>query len=113
MKHAIRFFLIAFVVVSVFSCSPQPEANITEESALEDTADNSGTNTEEMASTDSEIEIDEEPASIPDKPLSEEGPWLIINSTQGLFAVNPDGSGLTQFAGRFDGPTALQKIDCF
>jgi hypothetical protein len=34
---------------------------------------------------------------IPDKPLSDEGPWWVFSTTNGFFAINPDGSGLTQF----------------
>ena len=34
------------------------------------------------------------PAAPPAAPLSEEGPWLIFHSPEGIWAVNPDGSGL-------------------
>lgn len=34
---------------------------------------------------------------IPDKPLSDQGPWWVFSTTNGLYAINPDGSGLTQF----------------
>lgn len=34
--------------------------------------------------------------TIPDAPLSATGPWLVIASDNGLYAVNPDGSGFSQ-----------------
>ena len=34
--------------------------------------------------------------TIPDAPLSVGGPWLVIVSNNGLYAVNPDGSGFSQ-----------------
>ncbi len=36
-----------------------------------------------------------EPPSIPSAPLSSNGPWLLIPADNGLYAINPDGSGLT------------------
>jgi len=45
--------------------------------------------------------VPDETHGIPNKPLSGEGPWWIFSTTEGLFAINPDGSGLTQF---FQGP---------
>ena len=33
--------------------------------------------------------------SLPDAPLSEEGPWWIFHTYEGIWAGNPDGSGLT------------------
>lgn len=35
------------------------------------------------------------PPSIPFAPLSASGPWLLIPADNGLYAINPDGSGLT------------------
>ena len=35
--------------------------------------------------------------SVPDRPLSEEGPWWVFSTADGHYAINPDGSGLTQF----------------
>ena len=39
--------------------------------------------------------VAETPAAPPAAPLSEEGPWLIFHSPEGIWAVNSDGSGLT------------------
>jgi hypothetical protein len=36
---------------------------------------------------------------IPDRPLGI-GPWLVFQSPDGLWAINPDASGLTQLSGR-------------
>lgn len=41
--------------------------------------------------------IPAENPGIPDLPLSIEGPWWVFSTPDGLFAINPDGSGLTQF----------------
>ncbi|MBN1428570.1 MAG: PD40 domain-containing protein [Anaerolineae bacterium] len=36
------------------------------------------------------------PSSTPDMPLSENGPWLVFLANDELWAMNPDGTGLTQ-----------------
>jgi WD40 repeat protein len=38
------------------------------------------------------------PPVVPDLPLRAEGPWWLFSTDGGLWAVNPDGSGLTQVA---------------
>lgn len=38
--------------------------------------------------------------SIPSAPLSENGPWWVFSSDEGIWAVNPDGSGLTHLLER-------------
>jgi len=110
MKHITRFLLIACVMMSISSCSPPLDSKITEEPVLEDPDYEPEPNSEEAASSDLETEKDGILASIPDKPLSEDGPWLIINSTQGFFAVNPDGSGLTQFVQGLTDPPYNRKL---
>ncbi|MEA3325801.1 MAG: hypothetical protein U9R53_00565 [Chloroflexota bacterium] len=47
----------------------------------------------EEAESDTPIEEQE----ISDKPLSDDGPWWVFSTPEGLFAINPDGSGLKQF----------------
>jgi len=47
-------------------------------------------------SEDVDLESDDM-QNIPDGPLSEEGPWWVFSTADGHYAVNPDGSGLTQF----------------
>jgi hypothetical protein len=47
----------------------------------------------ESAPTD-ELEPTQEGSTIPDRPLGS-GPWLLIAAEDGMWAVNPDGSGLT------------------
>jgi hypothetical protein len=39
-----------------------------------------------------------EKAAPPDTGLSSEGPWWVFSTAEGLWAVNPDGSGLTQIS---------------
>ena len=97
MKQITRVVLVLLVGLGCISCGEQPESNITEESPAIDAAITSRSDSSESSSAEPESETVEEPLNIPDKPLSEDGPWLIINSSQGLFAINPDGSGLTQF----------------
>ena len=38
------------------------------------------------------------PTRTPDSGLNAQGPWLLIETSQGLWAVNPDGSGLARLA---------------
>lgn len=53
----------------------------------------------------------DEDLEIPDKPLSSEGPWWTFSTAEGLFAINPDGSGLTQFHfGPINPPYARQIL---
>jgi len=98
MKQITRVVLVFLVGLGCISCGEQPESKVTEESPAIDAAITSRSDSSETSSAEPESETVEEPLSIPDKPLSEDGPWLIIHSSQGLFALNPDGSGLTQFS---------------
>lgn len=53
----------------------------------------------------------DEPKGIPDKPLSDKGPWWIFSTPDGMYAINPDGSGLTQFYfGTVNPPYARQIL---
>ena len=97
MRNLSRIILIFIVGLNTLSCSVQPDPSIMEESSSNDPALASESNSEESPSTKTDTETFEESLSIPEKPISEDGPWLIVESWQGLFAVNPDGSGLTQF----------------
>jgi len=97
MKQMFRLSLVVFVVLSSISCGSQPESNINEESSSNISVPDTNSNSKEITTVEEYPENVDESQGIPDKPLSEDGPWLIINSSQGLFAINPDGSGLTQF----------------
>jgi len=46
---------------------------------------------------EAESDTPNEDQELADNPLSEDGPWWIFSTPEGLFAINPDGSGLTQF----------------
>jgi hypothetical protein len=96
-KQIFRIIIIFFVGFSTVSCGLQPESNTSEGTLSNEAALASESNSKESPSIELDTETIGESLSIPDKPLSEEGPWLIIDSWQGLFAINPDGSGLTQF----------------
>ena len=39
----------------------------------------------------------EKTTRVPEQALADEGPWWIFSTTDGLYATNPDGTGLTQF----------------
>ena len=97
MKQIFRLSLVVFVVLSSISCGSQPESNINEESSSNISVPDTDSNSKEITTAEADPENVDESLGIPDKPLSEDGPWLIMNSSQGLFAINPDGSGLTQF----------------
>ncbi len=45
-----------------------------------------------------------------DVPLSEQGPWFVFSTPEGLFACNPDGTGLTQFYFENIAPPYTNKI---
>ena len=102
MKQITRVVLVFLVGLGCVNCSEQPESNFPEEPPAIEVAITSSSNSNESISSEPESEAVDEPLSIPDKPLSEDGPWLIINSSQGLYALNPDGSGLTQFEDGMD-----------
>ena len=53
-----------------------------------------------------------EDPEIPSRSLSDEGPWLIFNDNSGVWAFNPDGSGLTKLAGRnlSDPPMGVKMV---
>jgi hypothetical protein len=108
MKQITRVVLVFLVGLCCISCGEQPESNVTEVSPAIDAVITSRSDSSKSSSAEPESETVEEPVSIPDKPLSEVGPWLIINSSQGLFALNPDGSGLTQFV---EGMVELPNTD--
>jgi len=111
MKQIFRLSLVVFVVLSSISCGSQPESNINEESSSNISVPDTDSNSKETTTAEADPENVDEAPGIPDKPLSEDGPWLIIDSWQGLFAVNPDGSGLTQFAdGMVESPFINQLI---
>lgn len=50
----------------------------------------------------------QEGSSIPDRPLGS-GPWLLIEAENGMWAVNPDGSGLTYLTDEV--PIVTQEMD--
>jgi hypothetical protein len=52
----------------------------------------------QQPSTEEERELNQMPG-IPDRPLSSVGPWLVFSTEGGIWAVNPDGSGLTRLTG--------------
>lgn len=66
---------------------------------------------EASPTTETENVVPAEIQRVPDKPLSNEGPWWVFSTTDGLFAINPDGSGLTHFyQGPFNPPNSPQIL---
>ena len=118
MKHIRFVVIVVLLVISVTSCgkstelvssetSPTPTSSFPQEQEQEENIIATPTEVihNDPSPTEEPVEIVEETPSIPNKSLSQEGPWLILKSWQGLFAVNPDGSGLTQFVdGIVDSP---------
>lgn len=110
MKH-VRNILFIIILGFVISCcnlfpetpaveevpaEPETDPPPTEELPLQEDTPARPTKAEpptEEAVTDVPVETPE----IHDMPLSDEGPWLVFSTPEGLFAINPDGSGLTQF----------------
>ena len=81
MKQITRVVLVFLVGLSCISCGEQPESNVTEESPAIDAVITSRSDSSESSSAEPESETVEELLNIPDKPLSEDRPWLIINSS--------------------------------
>ena len=66
---------------------------------------------EEPPTAEPERETPTEEMGIPDQPLSTDGPWWVFSTPQGLYALNPDGSGLTHFyQGPVNAPWARQIL---
>ncbi len=90
----LNVILVAILSIFAGACStsepPAPPPILTPIAAIE----TSPTKEAEDAPTD---EIQEEP----DKPLADVGPLWVFSTADGLFAVHPDGSGLTRF---YQGP---------
>jgi len=62
-----------------------------------------------IAEAESDTPIEEQ--ELPDNPLSDDGPWWVFSTLEGLYAINPDGSGLTQFYfGLINSPWARQIV---
>jgi len=110
MKKVNLLLIIAVVGIVLSSCSPKTESPSMDESPI-----NSGTETPttigespkqpaaDVSPTTEAVTVNpDEHQGIPDKPLSNDGPWWIFSVLEGLYAINPDGSGLTQF---YYGPT--------
>lgn len=113
MKNLRLLISFIFLLLIITSCSLLPEflqdeevLEVQQEPAEETLPANTPSATEESptrpAKGDRPIEeaitlTPNEIQRIPDKPLSMEGPWWVFSTQDGLFATNPDGSGLTQF----------------
>ena len=83
-------FTITIIGTLTISCGPStlPEASPT---------DTIGTAIEPSPKTEDVNPESNDIGRVPDRPLSDEGPWWVFSTPDGLSAVNPDGSGLTQF----------------
>ena len=124
MTNSRLFILSTILLLVITSCSLLPESPAEEESPTNPVVETSPTKelpmeedtptkpvkgdrpfAEAVTVTPNEIQ------EIPDKPLSDEGPWWVFSTPEGLFAINPDGSGLTQFYfGPINSPWARQIL---
>ena len=104
MKKVNLLLIIILAGIVLSSCSPviEPssvdEAPIQSEAKMTPTIESPANPAAEVSpTTEADTVVPDEPQGIPDKPLSDDGPWWIFSDPEGLFAINPDGSGLTQF----------------
>ena len=124
MKHVRNILFIIILGFVISSCSLFPETPAVEEAPAEPETDPPPTEelplqedtparpTKAEPSTEEAVtDVPVETPEIPDMPLSDEGPWLIFSTPEGLFVMNPDGSGLTQFYfGPINSPWARQIL---
>ncbi len=83
-------FSITILGALAISCgsTPSPEALPT---------DTPGTTTKPSPISEDVHPESDDLGTVPDRPLSDEGPWWVFSTPDGLSAINPDGSGLKQF----------------
>jgi len=109
MKKVNLLLIIILAGIVLSSCSPVIEPSSVDEAPIQSEAEMTPTiespanpAAEVSPTTEADTVIPDEPQGIPDMPLSDDGPWWIFSDPEGLYAINPDGSGLTQF---YYGPT--------
>jgi WD40 repeat protein len=71
--------------------TPSPEVPISDEDSLKKP------NEDPHPIVEPEMDKPNQGSEIPETPLASNGPWYVFSTLEGLFAINPDGSGLTQF----------------
>jgi len=104
MKNVSLKFVITIAGIVIMSCGLLNESLSMDETPTRPVVD-------EPPTTEVVAVIPDEPQEIPDKPLSDEGPWWIFSTPEGMFAINPDGSGLKQFYfGTINSPYARQIL---
>jgi hypothetical protein len=89
MKHqaAPRLFMLLTIVFLIVGCLP---------TAGEVTPTASSPPVSATAEIDPTQTVEPDAPSIPVEPLSGFGPWLVFTASDGIYAINPDASGLTQ-----------------
>ena len=92
-----RLVMIIFIIgIVVISCSPVSEPLPMKETPTKSIIEIPPT-IEQLSIEETDAVTPDESQEIPQKPLSSDGPWWVFSTPEGLFAINPDGSGLTQF----------------
>ena len=101
-KKYIQKILIGLILFISSSCLPSSLISTTDPTKSASTP----TNTISVPTDSPEPSVPESPSDYPtptqfentpsEESLNDSGPWLLIESTQGLWAANPDGSGLRQ-----------------
>ena len=85
----LALFLIPLMLL-VAACSPTVPAT-------EPSIESSSESVEPSPTTEDVSDPVDELQRVADKPLADQGPWWTFSSTDGLYAINPDGTGLTRF----------------
>jgi len=108
-RLVIFFIVLGFVLTSCGPFSLTETPSIKETPTIDEYPTRPMDDKPPTAEPESDTPIEEQ--GIPDNPLSDDGPWWVFSTPEGLFAINLDGSGLTQFYfGPINSPWARQIV---
>lgn len=95
--HIILFLILIGIIVSgcVGEMSSLEQADTPDAIISEPTADNLPDFSPQSSPVPPTVQPEPSTKSIPEAPLSDVGPWVLIRGEQGLWTANPDGSGLS------------------
>ncbi len=95
-KCAITVVLIIGIFAALTACSPNTPTEAGESEINTPTPSSSPSPTTAPIATASATPTSIEVYTIPERPLSQSGPWLLVYEFSGIWALNADGSGLTR-----------------
>jgi hypothetical protein len=93
-KRAFTAVLIIGILVIITSCSANTPTEVTRTESSTPNPSPSPTTAPVAAATDTPVSS--AAYIIPERPLSQSGPWLLVYEFSGIWALNADGSGLTK-----------------